>query len=128
MAEDDYNIGYRKPPLWNRFRPGQSGNPNGRPKKSKIALTILEQITKELEGLITIRENGRVIKVTKMQAAIKNLVANAMRGDPKSIALMMKTLPQLEEIGETKEVIVGVRWLRNDEEHEPDQRQLPSPD
>lgn len=128
MSEDNYEVGYKKPPVSYRFQKGQSGNPKGRPKKSKIALTILEQITKELEGYVTIRENGKLIKVTKMVAAIKNLVANAMKGDPKSIALMMKTLPQLEEIGETKEVIVGVRWLRNDEEYEPYQKQLPSPD
>ena len=29
---DDYKVGYGKPPVATRFRPGQSGNPNGRRK------------------------------------------------------------------------------------------------
>ena len=36
MADDkdkrDYEIGYGKPPKQTRFKPGQSGNPRGRPK------------------------------------------------------------------------------------------------
>ena len=30
-----YSIGYKKPPLGTRFRPGKSGNPKGRPKGAK---------------------------------------------------------------------------------------------
>ena len=29
---DDGQVGYRKPPVHTRFKPGQSGNPKGRPK------------------------------------------------------------------------------------------------
>ena len=32
--ESDFPIGYKKPPLETRFKPGQSGNPSGRPKKN----------------------------------------------------------------------------------------------
>jgi hypothetical protein len=28
----EYEIGYKKPPRKNQFKPGQSGNPKGRPK------------------------------------------------------------------------------------------------
>jgi hypothetical protein len=31
--EDDYEIGYRRPPRETRFKKGQSGNPKGRRKK-----------------------------------------------------------------------------------------------
>jgi hypothetical protein len=30
-----YEIGYRKPPKATQFRKGRSGNPRGRPKRSK---------------------------------------------------------------------------------------------
>jgi hypothetical protein len=31
-GQGDYKIGYGKPPEHTRFRPGQSGNPAGRPR------------------------------------------------------------------------------------------------
>ena len=31
-AEGDYEVGYGKPPKHSRFKPGQSGNPKGRPR------------------------------------------------------------------------------------------------
>lgn len=30
-----YEVGYGKPPVHTRFKEGQSGNPNGRPKKAR---------------------------------------------------------------------------------------------
>ena len=32
---DSYEVGYAKPPAATRFKPGQSGNPRGRPKGAK---------------------------------------------------------------------------------------------
>ncbi len=36
-----YDVGYRKPPKHTRFKPGQSGNPRGRPKGTKNLKTDL---------------------------------------------------------------------------------------
>ena len=33
MKKKDYEIGYKKPPKHTQFKPGQSGNPKGRPQK-----------------------------------------------------------------------------------------------
>lgn len=35
----DYEVGYGKPPAETRFKKGQSGNPNGRPKGSRNRLS-----------------------------------------------------------------------------------------
>ena len=34
-AASSYEVGYGKPPAKNRFKPGQSGNPKGRPRGAK---------------------------------------------------------------------------------------------
>ena len=31
--KNDYEVGYKKPPVATRFEKGQSGNPSGRPKR-----------------------------------------------------------------------------------------------
>jgi hypothetical protein len=39
----DYEVGYGKPPKHTRFKPGQSGNPKGRPKASKDFRSLLHR-------------------------------------------------------------------------------------
>jgi Family of unknown function (DUF5681) len=50
-----YEVGYGRPPRHSRFKPGQSGNPKGRPKGSKSLKTLLEGA---LSLPITITECG----------------------------------------------------------------------
>jgi len=49
--EDDYEVGYKKPPKQHQFQPGQSGNPKGRPKGTKNLATDLAE---ELAETITV--------------------------------------------------------------------------
>jgi hypothetical protein len=43
----DYAVGFRRPPLHTRFKPGVSGNPSGRPKDCKNFKTLLHSILNE---------------------------------------------------------------------------------
>jgi hypothetical protein len=48
MADDnDYTIGFQKPPKNTRFAKGQSGNPLGRPKGSHNATTVFDKACRE---------------------------------------------------------------------------------
>jgi hypothetical protein len=58
----EYEVGYKKPPQRSRFKKGESGNPNGRPRGSKNLATLLE---KELRQRVVVNENGRRRSITK---------------------------------------------------------------
>ncbi|CCV15486.1 DUF5681 domain-containing protein [Mesorhizobium sp. STM 4661] len=89
---DEESVGYGKPPKQARFRPGQSGNPKGRPKtKSK---SFASGILAELEQLVVVRENGRELKLTKRAVIVKTLVAKAMKGEVRALKEIKELLPQ----------------------------------
>ena len=50
MANQKYEVGYGKPPVHTQFKPGQSGNPKGRPKGAKNKRPKLNE--ERLKGII----------------------------------------------------------------------------
>ena len=54
--ENEQNAGYGKPPRSSRFRPGQSGNPKGRPKGVRSRKKIVEEIANKMYW---VNENGK---------------------------------------------------------------------
>jgi len=89
MSQNDETtgeFGYRKPPEHSRFRPGQSGNPKGRPKGSLNVTTVLMKILREK---VVINENGRRRKITKLEAALKQLVNKAASGDLRALSQLL---------------------------------------
>lgn len=79
-------VGRGKPPKATRFKPGQCGNPKGRPKGSKNVTT---HIREEMNVRIPVTEEGKRRKITKGQAVAKQLVNKAVAGDPKAAAAIM---------------------------------------
>ncbi len=75
-------VGYRSPPEATRFQKGISGNPRGRPKGSLNVATVL---VKTLREKAVITENGRRKTVTKLEAALKQLVNKAAAGDLRAL-------------------------------------------
>jgi hypothetical protein len=79
-------VGYGRPPHHTRWTKGQSGNPRGRPKGSGAAMQVL---LAELNQTIQITENGRVKRVTKLEALFKSLTASSIKGNAKSASLIL---------------------------------------
>jgi len=92
-----YDVGYGKPPTQTQFKPGQSGNPRGRPKGTKNLKTDLME---ELSEMIAVREGDRSQNVSKQRAVLKTLTARALQGDARSAALLISMMMRLLETGE----------------------------
>ena len=73
--------GYGRPPSDSRFKPGHSGNPSGRPKGAR---NLRSDFTKVLQKRVRIRENGEPRYVSRQEAILLNLCAQALHGDTKA--------------------------------------------
>lgn len=91
MAKD-YEVGYGRPPKHSRFRKGESGNPKGRPKGAKSFRT---EFLEELGETIQVREDGRTRRISKQRAAIKQLMAKAIKGDARAVTALFTMLVRL---------------------------------
>ena len=94
-GESDFPIGYKKPPRDTQFKPGQSGNPSGRPKKNTI--TLAEAITRELNTSVTVTEGGKSTKMTKVVLIAKQQMNKALKGEHKATELVMKIVEPREK-------------------------------
>lgn len=90
----DYQVGYGKPPKHTRFEKGRSGNPKGRPKGTLNLATVLERTLRER---VVINENGRRKQITKMEAAVKQLVNQAASGDLVALRQLMALASSAEQ-------------------------------
>lgn len=93
MAEGHDEVGYCQPPKHTRFKPGQSGNPKGKPRGSRGLRTELRS---ELGELVTITENGKSRRIPKRRIVIKALTAKALKGDVRAADKIMQLVIQAE--------------------------------
>jgi hypothetical protein len=77
-SESGEAVGYCNPPRTTRFKKGVSGNPKGRPKGS---LNVAAAFTRTLLEKVVINEHGQRKTVTKLEAALKQMVNRAVSGD-----------------------------------------------
>lgn len=115
-AEDpalEHTVGYGRPPLASRFPPGRSGNPRGRPKGARNLSTV---VAAALNERVAITENGRRRRITKLDAAIKQLVNRAAAGEARATALLIQlalaneakpSQPDMERVVEADAVVMA---------------------
>jgi len=93
-----FSVGYGRPPVHSRFKPGQSGNPKGRRKGQRNVHTVVDG---ELSQRIKVREGNRTRSLTKLDAFVVTLVNAALKGDAKAWASLINLLRSLGLIGES---------------------------
>lgn len=97
---DDYRVGYGRPPKHTQFKKGQSGNPRGRPRRSKNIATL---VGRELDERQPVLIGDKQTILTKREIWVKAVVGKAIRGDAKAGAFVMQHQPP-EPIQEEKPV------------------------
>jgi hypothetical protein len=101
-SEGSYEVGYRKPPLANRFAKGKSGNPRGRPrgaKKSPPALNeerLKDIIVAEAYRTIRLTANGRPVTISIAEAVVRSIALAAAKGHQRSQRLFTDMLSSTE--------------------------------
>jgi hypothetical protein len=86
LSEIEPSVGYGKPPADTRFRKGVSGNPNGRPKGSCNVGAVL---TRTLREKVVINEHGQRKTISKLEAALKQLVNKEASGDLRALQMLV---------------------------------------
>ena len=87
-----YPVGYGRPPVASRFRPGASGNPTGRPKNSKNLKTLVRQA---MTANITIQEGPSSRRVSKIEGVVLRQLQSALKGDDRSAMAVIKMAMQM---------------------------------
>ena len=103
-ASADYAVGYGKPPVSTRFKPGQSGNPRGRPRGSKnrpqppalneerLKAIILE----EAYRTVSVNDAKGSVSIPMAQAVMRSLAVNAAKGNQRAQRLFTELLSSVE--------------------------------
>ena len=93
----EYKVGYKHPPLHTRFKLGQSGNPNGRPKgRLNLSTEVMGIISKKVK----VRDGD---KDRQMSLLAANLLAHGIKGakgDVRSASFLFNNLHRLELVGQ----------------------------
>jgi hypothetical protein len=83
-----YEVGYGKPPAHSRFRPGESGNPRGRPKGARNRPALPGPREEKLKSLIleeayrpvTVKDGDNQVTIPMAQAVLRSVAVNAAKG------------------------------------------------
>ena len=94
-------------------RDGGSGNSRGRPKGARNLSTV---VASALSERVAITENGRRRRISKLEAAIKQLVNRAAAGEARATALLIQlaqaneaktSAPDMERVGEADAIVMA---------------------
>ena len=94
-----YEVGYKRPPVSKQFKPGRSGNPRGRPPKTRAhsnfitsgELSDLHRTLLDVGAAPTeVRRGGRTVKMTQLEAVVEGLAAAGRQGNVRAAQIFIE--------------------------------------
>jgi hypothetical protein len=85
----NYDVGYGKPPVATRWKPGQSGNPHNKRRKHTSLAAVVDAC---LAASVDIVEGDRLRTLTVYQAITLQLLRKLQEGDPRALSALRKYL------------------------------------
>lgn len=110
-SNDDYEVGYGKPPKATRFRKGVSGNPTGRPRGARSISSILAKLGRERVKVTT---NGKARSMTKLEVVFTQLNNQAASGNLKAIRELLSAHRLFAEPQQIEEITPAAKQERDD--------------
>jgi len=96
MPEDDeYDVGYGKPPKGSQFQKGKSGNSSGRPKQDPGMAAVFRKVSKQK---VTANGPKGPQSMTKLEASVTQLVNKAASGDLKAMKVLLLMASRFPEL------------------------------
>jgi Family of unknown function (DUF5681) len=94
IADGSEGGGHQKPPKATQFQRGRSGNPNGRPKKSKNLATLIKQAAFDK---IVVTSKGKARHLTRLEAGLMQLAIKAAQGDIRAVQRLTDLVDEIEK-------------------------------
>jgi hypothetical protein len=102
-------MSYGSPPIHTRFKPGQSGNLKGRPKKdSKQFPELIDGI---FESDVEYVEDGRRKSLSRKELAVKQHIQKGIRGNLANIAALLDMRDEAKKSSRAKPRIIIENWV-----------------
>jgi hypothetical protein len=102
-------MSYGSPPTHTRFKPGQSGNLKGRPKKD--LKRFAELIDGIFESDVEYVEDGRKQSLSRKELAVKQHIQKGVRGNLANIAALLDMRDEAKKSGRAKPKIIIENWV-----------------
>jgi hypothetical protein len=93
----EYAVGYGRPPIGSRFKPGASGNAKGRPTGRKNLKTLIRQA---MTTNISVQEGSSTRRVTKIEGVVLRQLQSALKGNDRAAMAVIKMAMQMGFIEE----------------------------
>jgi hypothetical protein len=88
----NHSVGYGRPPLSSRFKPGTSGNPKGRTKGCKNLKTLIKEA---MTASILIQEGQNSRRVSRIEGVVLRQLQSALKGSDRAALAVIKMAHQL---------------------------------
>lgn len=90
MSEKIHDTGYKRPPEKNRFKPGKSGNPKGRPRKATLSKSSNEVTVLQVIFAETVNVEGQ--EMNKLELLVRTNFSRAMKGEASAIRFLTRII------------------------------------